>query len=454
MPRVAVAWQVKSNTVIRGGFGMFYDTLNTLRIGSWRVGPDQTGYSVSTSTNITNNYGVTWLAGTNPLTDPFPVRADGTRFDAPVRDQAGLMARTGRGWSYIPYDEIPARQRRWRIGLQQQIGSDMLLDVAYAGSYSDHISISQTVSALPAEYWSPGMTRNDPNTSNLTANVANPFYLPNLAGLQTSDPLIYQYISTLSFFTSRTIQKNLLLRPFPQMNGLTNTTAPLGKARTDELDIYFQKRFSRGFNLNVSYTRTKARDRDYFYNQFDALPSWEESNNSRPHRVTGTGVWQLPFGKGRALAHGGLTNLLFGGWQLALTYEFQPGALLSFGNLFYYGNLSDIAKGPHTLSEWFNTDNFERTASRTPDTYHVRVFPTHVPNVRADITSWWSGNLQREFKIKERASFQFRCDVLNLQNRSQMANPSTSPTSTNFGVVTSQSQASNRFLQLQGRLRF
>lgn len=454
MPRLAAAWQLNSKTVIRGGLGLFYDTTNTLRMTSWRNGPDQAGFSVSTSTTMTNDYGVTWLDGTNPLTDPFPVRANGTRFDAPVRDQAGLLAKAGRGWSYTPFDLYPARQRRWRIGLQRQIGNDMLLDVAYAGSYSDHISISQTLSALPAQYWSTGMTRNDANTSNLTANVANPLYLPNLASLQTSNPVMYQYISTLSFFTSSTIQKNLLLRPFPEMNSITNAGTPLGKARTDELDVYFQKRFSRGFNLNVGYTRTRAQDADFFYNEFDPLPSWRESNNSRPHRLTGTAVWQLPFGKGRALARGRLPNLLFGGWQLTLTYEWQPGSLLSWSNLFYYGDISAIATGDKTLSHWFNTDNFERTSTKTPDTYHLRMFPTRVPNVRADMTNQWNGNLQREFKIKERATFQFRCDILNLQNRSQFSGPSTSPTSTNFGVVTSQTNATNRFLQLQGRIRF
>jgi len=70
------------------------------------------------------------------------------------------------------------------------------------------------------------------------------------------------------------------------------------------------------------------------------------------------------------------------------------------------------------------------------------------------MTNQWNGNVQREFKLKERLALQMRCDVLNLQNRSQFAAPSTSPFSTDFGRVTSQTNATMRFVQVQARIRF
>jgi hypothetical protein len=60
----------------------------------------------------------------------------------------------------------------------------------------------------------------------------------------------------------------------------------------------------------------------------------------------------------------------------------------------------------------------------------------------------------REFRMGERARLQLRLDALNLQNRSQFAGPDVSPYSTNFGRVTSQTATHNRFLQIQGRIRF
>jgi hypothetical protein len=198
----------------------------------------------------------------------------------------------------------------------------------------------------------------------------------------------------------------------------------------------------------------RAKTADFFSNEFDPIPTWRESNDARPHRLVGGGIYELPFGKGRAFAKTGWPNWIFGGFQIAATYEWEPGPLLSFGNLFYYGNLSDISGGPHTLDQWFNTANFERTSSKLPAAYQARVFPTYVDNVRADMTNQWNTNIQRSFKIRERMNFQIRLDALNLQNRSQFAAPNVNPASTDFGRVTAQSNTTKRFLQLQARLRF
>ena len=60
------------------------------------------------------------------------------------------------------------------------------------------------------------MVRNNTLASNLTQNVTNPFNISNFASLKTSNPALYQQMSTLGFFTSATIQKNQLLRAYPQ----------------------------------------------------------------------------------------------------------------------------------------------------------------------------------------------------------------------------------------------
>jgi len=154
-----------------------------------------------------------------------------------------------------------------------------------------------------------------------------------------------------------------------------------------------------------------------------------------------------------------LAPLLLMGWQIAATYEFQPGPLLAWGNLFYYGDLSafekDASSTLRTLEQWFNTSlPFERNASRTAAAFHVRVFPRYFNGLRADGLKQWNGNLLREFRITERVRFQVRADAMNLQNRSQMATPELSPTSTNFGRITSQTSSLNRFYQIQGRIHF
>src|SRR5205085_2630751 len=167
-------------------------------------------------------------------------------------------------------------------------------------------------------------------------------------------------------------------------------------------------------------------------------PLWLESSSGRPHRLTGSAIWEVPFGRGRAFARSGIKSMLFGGFQVAATYEYQPGPLLQFPNLYYYGSLADINAGDRTLDRWFGTANFETNASKAPANFQARVFPMQIDGLRADMTNQWNGNVQREFRIKERARLQLRMEALNLQNRSQFAAPATNPTNTNFGKVISQ----------------
>lgn len=454
LPRIGAAYQLTPKSVLRAGYGVYFDTLNVYNLGIRQI-----NYSRTTSTIVTDDFGMTWGAGDprngiSPLRDPFPLRADGTRFDEPTRDALGLMASAGRSYTFPDYDTRRSRQQRWRIGLQQQLGSVMVFEVAYAGTYADRVYVTRNLNPLPERFWADGLVRNNAVASNMNSSVANPFHLVHYTQLAMRDPLIYQEMSRNTFFTSPFIRKNSLLRPFPHLTGLAQANGPFGEVRTHALEVQFQRRLSKGLNLNFGYTRLSNRESDIYLNEFDLEPSWRESNDGRPHRIVATGIWELPFGRGRAFLQRGLGNHLLGGWQFAATYEYQPGPLLDFGNVFYYGELSAIAQGSRTLDRWFNTDNFERVAARGPNLFHRRVFPTRVDNVRQDATNQWNMNIMRELKLGERAALQLRLDTINTFNRSQFAAPDLNPFSTNFGRIVAQTTATNRIVQIVGRIQF
>jgi len=460
LPRVSAAWQLNSKTVVRGGYGLYFDTLNVMN-----QAVNQYGFSRTTSTVLSNDFGYHWLVGDpakgiSPLSDPFPVRADGTRFDVPLRDALGPMALVGQAYTFNRYDRSHPRVQRWRFGVQRELTNDMMIEAAYWGQWADRLSVTKRLDYLPQQYWATGLVRNNAVATEMNRNVTNPFYIRNFESLRTTDPAVYQYMSTLGTFTSPTIQKHRLLRPFPHMNGLYDSGAPIGKARTHVLEVNFQRRLSRGVNLNASYSRIHHERFNILENEFDSQPTyWWPDDTTRPHRFTATGILQLPFGRGRAYLQGGVAGHILGGWQIALTYEFQSGPLLAWGNIFYYGDLAafekDATSTPRTLEQWFNTNlPFERNSARTPAAYHVRVFPRYFTKLRADGLKQWNGNLMREFRITERVRLQLRADAMNLQNRSQMAAPDLNPLSTNFGRITSQTSSLNRNYQLQGRIQF
>jgi hypothetical protein len=458
MPRLGLAYQLPRKTVLRVGYGMFYDTVNAMAQGS----PNQLGFSRTTSTTLTTNSGVTWnvgnpMAGISPLADPFPVRADGTRYDVPLGSALGLMATAGSSYTFNDPNLPHPLSQRWHAGLEHQFGSSTVLGVAYDGAYTDRISISKTLNPLPAQYWNFDQTRNNTIAANMTQNVTNPFYIANFAGLATSNPIVYQNMSTNSFFTSSTIGVNRLLRAYPQFSGTLSKYVPDGKSVFHQLNVTFQKRFSKGFNFNVTYSQTNERDAVSYLNEFNGEPYWGASNNSRPQRLTGTGIYELPFGAGRHFLQHGIGSKLFGAFQIGLIYEYEPGSLISFGTFFLQPGmtLADIVKGPRTFSHWFNAAAFVTDAAANPASYQARVFPgIWNGGPRQDSTNLWHGNVVRNIKLWERATMQFRFDVLDLFNRSSFSGPNTAPTSTTFGQVTANSGPTNRFLSVTARLQF
>ena len=459
LPRVSAAWQFSPRTIVRGGYGIYFDSINVQNETL-----NQSGFSRTTSTNLTNDYGVTWLAGNpgagvSPLADPFPVRSDGTRFDVPFGNALGAMYVAGQGFSYRPFGRKHPREQQWRIGVQRQLSPNMLLEILYWGDWGDHLSVGQNLQALPSQYWNSTLVRNDTIASNMTQNVTNPFNISNFASIKTSNPLLYQQMSTLGFFTSSTIQKNRLLRAYPQMNGLS-TSQYYGKAKNHSLQVNFQRRLSKGLNLNANYTYSSARTWTTIINEFDPAPrQWTPTNSPLPHRFNATGIYELPFGPGRAFLKSGILSHVVGNWQVALTYDFQQGSFLSWGNYFYYDDLSAVGQtlteGTKSLNQWFNTSApFERSSAKGPASYQARVFPVDVTSVRADGLNQWSGNIRRDLRLREGLIFEVRVDALNLLNRSQFSAPDSNPYNTTFGRVSSTTSTLNRFYQLQGRIRF
>jgi hypothetical protein len=456
LPRFALSWQLNRRTVVRGGYGVYYDTLNATSTAL-----NQLGYSTTTTNVASSNFGMTWnmgnpAAGTSLLADPFPLRADGTRFESPYRNALGAMMVAGTGYTYPNANQEHVRLQRWRAGIQRELSSHMAVEVVYTGQYTGNADLSVRQDVLPEKYWNGTMVRNSALATDLNSNVTNPFYINNFLSLRTSDPLLYSRLASLSFFTSPTVQKNRLLRPFPQMSSLSAGSLPMRKARVHSLDMSFQRRFSSGLSLNAALSMNSAQDWSTIFNEYEKAPTqWLTTPDTRPYRVTASGMYELPFGKGRTFWKQGILNVIAGGWQTAGTFEWQPGVLLGWGNPFFYGNLDDIQKGPKTIARWFNVDaGFERDPAKVPAAYQKRVFPTTVGGVRGDMTMLLNANLQRNFRIKEGLQFQARVDAFNTLNRTHLAAPNQDPTSTLFGTVTNNTGTICRWFVFIGKLTF
>src|SRR5688572_16897767 len=337
MPRVSAAYKLGEKTVAKFGYGMFYDTLNAADYTG-----NNLGYNSTTTNTNSTNFGQTFGVS---LADPFPVNASGSRFLEPTNDTLGVDSGVGLALNTQSQNHEHARLQRWRFGIQREIARNLSLELAYDGSYADRREISIRQDYLPEQYWITG-TRNNAAQTALTANVANPYRLTNFEALRTSNPELYTRMSSNAFFTSATVQANRLLRPFSHINNLTYDNLPLGENRGRSVQIMLNRRYANGFTANMALSFTKTRS-NRTVNEFDREPTlWLDDNSSRPYRLSGGAVYELPFGANRRwLSDGGIAAALAGGWQLAGTFERQPGSLINFGtNLFYNGDINSIKK--------------------------------------------------------------------------------------------------------------
>ncbi len=484
LPKVGAVVQLDNKTVIRGGYGMYMDTLN-----SSNTRPDTFGYNQATGTPLTTDAGLSFCCGVGaaaglatgrtPINDPFPVRANGTRFDEPLQNKLGSMPRVGRGFTSLPWNFRPALQQRWRIGVQREIMANTLLDVSYNGAYST-IPVNQRIDFLPGQYWTTGSARNQAQDNFLNANVPNPFNINNLTALRTSDPTLFSYLSGQGMFTSSVIARHRLLRAFPQMNNI-NGLRPgvdfkdsLGFNDYHDLQVLVERRYAKGITMSFMYTRATSNVADFYNNEFDAAPSERVNNNVMPHRLAWTTVWETPFGKGRAFVKDGPLSHVIGNWNLSWIYQAQSGRATDWGNRFFNGDpnvLEGLFKSDEMrsrdLRQWFDSsiayrgtgalpaNMFEGRASQQPGGYHVRVFPQRLNSLRTDGIRNWDVKIERIFPIKPERGIlaKFSVDLLNATNHTNFAAPNTDPTSGNFGRVTGQ-RGLPRVIQFNLRVEF
>jgi hypothetical protein len=484
MPKIGLTYQLTPKTVLRTGYGWWYDVFN---VNNDR--PSQNGFSQGTSTNLTTDLGLTFCCGVgsvsnlsatnNPLKDPFPVRADGNRFEEPFGNTLGPLIQVGAGWSFRPQEFRPARNQKWRIGIQRELARDIVLEVSYNGAYGNQYQ-ERRIDYLPQQYWATGNVRRQDIDDALNANLPNPFRLTGTTAQALGmDPRQFQWLTTQrGFFSNQNIRRHQLLRQYPQMNGLNGVRPDLGYDEQQSIVVYHdlqvqaEKRFGRGFQASGMYTWANSRE-SWWVNEFDTSWAWNLNNDARPHRFVFTGIYELPFGKGRQFVTDNPIQHIIGGWNLSAIYQYQTGPAIGFGNRFFYGDISQIGDllahdetWNNDIHQWFQpvtwTQNtappsgfvgFEGRSNAQPGSYHVRMTPNQFKDLREDGIRKWDLKVERQFRITESFRSRFSVDLLNAFNTTMFGAPNTDPTNRNFGRVTAQ-RGPSRIIQLNLRFEF
>jgi len=265
-----------------------------------------------------------------------------------------------------------------------------------------------------------------------------------------------------------------LLRAYPNAGfGLSETNAQRGKDVDNEIRLVYHRRLWKGVQSDVQYAHMWGRQQ-WLANAFDQTPEWQLNSNIRPNRLVWSTVAELPFGKGKAWLNNGVLNQIAGGWQLSWIYTYQTGALISMGNLYYYGSVDQIVQALNhdqvhgqNINMWYDpaavwTTNsappasfvgFEGRSAAQPNTYQARIFPQYIDALRSDGIRNWDAKILRKFTIYERLALVLSVDFLNVTNHTQFGAPNMTVTSSAFGSLSSQVN-SGRILQFNTRIVF
>jgi hypothetical protein len=415
MPRVGLAWTITPKTVIRAGYGMFYDL-----IGINRSEALQTGFSQTTPIQASLDNGLTYFA-TNA--NPFP-----NGLLAPLGAAGGLETNLGQGIEFYNRNRLHGYSQRWSLGAQRQIGS-FVAEVSYVGNRGTRLPVVRQLNNTPAEYLSTSPFRDQATIDYLGQSFPSPF--------RGTNPIFGTNIS-----------RGSLLRPYPHFGNIS-VEEPIGYNWYHSLQFRAEKRFSQGYTFQMAYTWSKLMEAVEFLNATDPMPYEIISGMDRPHRLALSFIYELPFGKGRRLANNapGAINAIIGGWQLNGILTWQSGAPLGFGNVIFTGDLKDISlsTGERTADQWFNTEaGFNRVNNQQLGS-NIRTFPLRFSGIRGDAQNRWDLSALKNFALTERLRMQFRAECFNALNHTNLNNPNTSPTSSAFGTITGTASQARTF---------
>jgi carboxypeptidase family protein/TonB-dependent receptor-like protein len=224
-------------------------------------------YALLSDQPVTNL--VTPTAGNPPLVTPLTftgaIRLDNA---LAVAGPAGLAPNS------VDEDFRNPRIQSWNLNVQREVSNNFGVMVGYFGSKGDHLRISRNL--------------------NQFLNGVRPY--PRLSA---SSPIL----------------------PGSALGNITEVTS-IGYSRYNALWITLNRRFSRGLQLNGSYTLSKSKDTNSLNSQgvvvqdsTNVAGDYALSDYDARHRYVLSAIWELPF-KGSRFVEG---------WQLSLITQGQTG---------------------------------------------------------------------------------------------------------------------------------
>ena len=445
-PRVGFAYTINPETVIRGGYAVFWAPY-AIPSGGGASNLGTYGY-----TNVTSL--ATSVDGKTPPTatasNPFP-----NGIGNPIGNANGRLQNIGGNVYFNEQFRASPYINKWSLDLQRDIGNDLAVKIGYVGSQGADIPIGGTnnssinINQLADQYLSLGDRLND--------EYPNPFYGDSRFG---------------SFSGAETLPLGQLLRPYPHFRNVLARHVSSGKSLYNALRVEFEKRFRGNWGARINYTFTKHEDNIYENNQLlenetnviyntpdecafakcgplsDA--DYGPSRVHVPHQFNINGTYRTPG-----------DNPIFSGWALSVVTIMRSGfPVVVYQNsnpLSSYGfnhqrptsaNLSGGGNPTGNHTSYLSAGDAQLTQGLT-----LSNSPNTTASVRSPVLINWDVALEKTTRIYEDMNLTLRFEFIDLFNHVNWRGPRTILGNSNFGSIPG-TRGYPRTFQFMGKITF
>jgi hypothetical protein len=490
-PRLGFSYQLDSQTVVRGGAGIYFGMSPATNFQY-----PGTAFRKTANLFFTNDDFATQSA---TLENPFP-----SGFTGPQGTQYGQFA----NWGYQNANDLGTTAARdaelyqWNLGIQRLLPSQIVLGVDYSANRSTHLPWSGTnnrdyiPSALLAQI-SAAVTPTDSTcqadscVSNfLQTQVGNPFYplFNTPCASSASHPCFNEPNSN---YGNTTLPLSYLLSTYPQFAGdFEGLMLETANSWYNAIQVRFQKRTTHHVSFEGSYTISKETDfssagRNNWVGalgnglpqQLDRLSAEHSIGaNDTPQRLAAAVVVDLPLGRNQWI-WGNMNRVVdaaIGGWSISTMITEQSGqpmaigmstARLASGNQRPDVVCSQLKTGTsmHTVAlDWENVGNVANTPTflnancfADPGDQNPGNAPRYFSGLRVDGIHNMDVNLFKSFVPKEGTRLELRAEIFNALNHPRFGQPNSAVGDPFFGTITSDAPGETaRFFQFGLRFEF
>ncbi len=429
-PRAGFSYQVNNKTVVSGGFALVFLDGGAFEFGTNKVALGY-GNVLAGLVQTVSSGGTTAAYGnwdTKQLGAP-----QTTPFSPTIGNGNGLVHPFQLSGIHQPYTEA------YNLTLQHELPWNLYTAISYVGIHGLHLpSAINPTNQLDPRFLSLGGTALQASVNSAAGQAALA-----QAGIPVINGIRQPYSTYLNDFPNADVQQALLELPqfLPTEDGNTlNNFDNNGTSTYNALQAELQKRFTNGLSFLLSYTfsRDMSLSDEGFsdftptgLNKFNQRGEYAVSSADQPHVVSLSGVYELPFGRGKQYFSGGssfISRNLIGGWQVSGNFQYSSGTPFGIGAagspLLTGGNRANINPGVPVHLVYKNYYKglpvLNAAAYSDPGQFGVGDAAREESRLRNPFNENENITLAKKFSLGEGVQAELRMEYFNILNRLQV----------------------------------